>query len=136
MRGNENLAVIKDLINGRPLNFGGYGWISFELNPYNHTYWIKNRSEDIYCIKTYPDPEGKISAGVAFDINPYFLFEVAKVFGLGFIQDAYIGTNGRDVRIVIPRDGKPEPITSTLDGKFLGTYLQRPLTNFIAFSQK
>jgi len=134
LRRNENLGILQGIVNGRPLNFGSYGWISFELNPYPRTYWMTNRSGEEFCIKTYPDPGGKSPAGVAFDVIPYFLFEVAKVFDLGIVRDAYIGTGGKNVRVIVMRDGAPEPIL-TINGKYL-SHLQIPIPTYVAFLGK
>ena len=127
---------VRDIMFGLPVKFGEHGAIKFSPMVYNHTYWIESTAGDIYLFKTYPSRTMGKTAGVTFNDGPDLLLEVAETYGFG-IRNAFIGTNGKDVRVILPKDGKPEPIRTienypnqTLgDGK----YMDRPLVNFITF---
>ena len=127
--------LLSDIINGRCFNFGKNGNIPLELNTYNHTYWIKTVSGNVHCLKTYPDPEERSPTGVTFSGSPYLIIEIAKLFDF-WIEDAFIGTSGRDVRMIIQKDDKPELISSAFDGTLLWKTPLDPLPNFIAFLEK
>jgi len=128
--------VIRDIINGGCFKFDKNFDITLKLNTCNHTYWIETDSGKVHFIKTYPDPEERSPTGVTFSGNPYFILEIAKLFGF-HVKDAFIGTSGRAVRIIIPnKDGKPELISSAFDGTPLWKSDLSPLENFIAFLGK
>jgi len=132
------LDVLQTIIKGRAVRFGKYGEIKLPLNTYNHTFWLETESGEIYCLKTYPDPEGKIPAGVTYNEVSDLLLKIAGEYDFK-IKNSYIGTNGKDVRLVIPStntgDG-PEPIAKALDGSSFWKFDLRPLANFIAFTEK
>lgn len=121
--------ILEEIVRGRPVSFGKFGEIKFPLNSFNHTYWIESTLEDLYCLKIYPGAE------VTFEDAPDLLFEIARENSLS-INNAYIGTNGRDVRIITPQNGHLEAISKSLDNQLLGDYFDRPLSNFIVFHEK
>jgi len=128
--------VLRDITNGGCFKFDKNFDITLKLNTCNHTYWIKTDSGNVHCLKTYPDPEEKSPTGVTFSGSPYFILEIAKLFSFR-VKDAFIGTSGRDVRIIIPnKDGKPELISKAFDGTPLWKSELSPLANFIAFLEK
>jgi hypothetical protein len=130
--------VLQDIIKGKAIRFGVHGEIKLPLNTYNHTFWIETQSGEIFCFKTYPNPEGKGSAGVTYNDAPDMLLKIAGEYGFK-IKDAYIGSNGKDVRIILPPQqpgAEPEPISKALDGSPFWKFKLRPLANFIAFTEK
>ena len=126
-------AVLQDIVSGRAVNFGEFGDVIFPQNTFNHTYWIEAESGEIYCFKTLPALAGMPAPGVRFADGPNLLFEVANEHGFG-IRNAFIGTNGKDVRVILNQDGKLEPLSLSLEGAAFGKHLERPIANFIAFS--
>lgn len=128
----QHLTVLQDIINGCPCDFGDFGKLVLPQNTYTHTYWIEAEESMIYCLKTYPSPDGKSSAGVTFAEGPYFLLAMAREYNIT-VRNAFLGTNGKDVRIILLQEGKPETITTMIDGTSLGNYFERPLANFLAF---
>jgi len=137
---SRNLANLQMIIKGLPVNFDKYGPISLPQNVFTHTYWLESDSASLYCFKTYPSSDGK-SAGVTFSQGPDLLFEIANVYRFD-LQNAYVGTNGKDVRVILNNNGTPEPIRSTetkitSPSRILGDgkYFDRPIGNFIAFSE-
>ena len=131
--------VVKSIASGHAVFFKRQGLlIRFKQNPYNHTYWIESEGGRLFILKTYPNKEFGKPAGVTFNDGPDLLFEVAGTYSFK-INNAFIGTNGRDVRVVIPKDGEPEPIRTLENYPNLtlgdGKYFDRPLANFIAFSE-
>jgi hypothetical protein len=129
---------VRDIMYGLPVKFGEHGMIKFSPMVYNHTYWIESTAGDIYLFKTYPSRTLEKTAGVTFNDGPDLLIEVAETYGFG-IRNAFIGTNGKDVRVILPKDGKPAPIRTieNYPNQTLGdgNYFDRPLANFIAFSE-
>jgi len=130
--------ILQRIISGKAADLSTCGKIKLPLNTYNHTFWIEAGSGEIYCLKTYPDPEGKSPAGVTFNEVPDFLLKIGAEYGFK-INNSYIGTNGKDVRIVVPPlspGAEPEPISHSLDGSPFWKFDLRPLANFIAFLKK
>ncbi len=132
----QYMAVLQNIISGQPVDFGQHGEIVFSLNTYNHTYWLETNAGTLYCLKTYASSDGSV-AGVTFDDGPDLLFAIGKRYNLK-IKNAFIGTNGRDVRLVPINKGRAERVTHSLDNIPLGDprSLGRPSANFIAFLLK
>jgi hypothetical protein len=127
--------ILQAIVSGQAVNFGQDGKISFRLNTFNHTYWIETEDGEIYCLKTYPSPDGKSPAGVTFNQGPDLLMAIAREYNFE-IKNAYIGTNGKDVRVILRENNQPSPIKTTLEEASFGNYFDRPLATFIAFSWK
>ena len=125
-------TVLQNILSGGAHDFGKHGKLILKQNTYAHTYWIETDDPMVCCLKTYPSSDGKSSAGVTFSEGPHFLLALAKEYNI-HIRNAFIGTNGRDVRIIMPKDGNPEALTSMIDGISLGDYFKRPLASFVAF---
>jgi hypothetical protein len=129
------LELIKDIINGKPISIGGYNGIVFPQNVYSHTYWLESKAGNLFCLKTYPSKDGS-SVGATLNEAADLLFAFGRTYGFQ-IQHAFIGTNGRDVRIILNREGQPEAIRTLEDypNQILGDgkSFDRPLVNFIAF---
>jgi len=132
----QYMAVLQNIISGQPVDFGQHGEIVFSFNTYNHTYWLETKAGTLYCLKTYASPDGS-AAGVTFDDGPDLLFAIGRQHNLK-INNAFLGTNGRDVRVVTADKGQAERITHSLDGTPLGDprSFTRPSANFIAFLLK
>lgn len=130
----QYMAVLKNILAGQAIDFGQYGPISFSLNTYNHTYWLETDGGALYCFKTYASPDGS-AAGVIFGDGPDLLFAIGRQYNFK-IKNAFIGTNGRDVRMVFIDSGQPIRLIHSLDGIALGdaTSFARPSANFIVFS--
>lgn len=118
-------SVIKDMINGMPVDFGCYGKIRLPHATYCHTYWLEDDDNNLSCLKVFPPQEGDERGGITLAQGPEFLLSVSKVFSFE-IKNAYIGTNGNDVRTIMIRDH----ILTTIEGD----YKHRPLASFLAFS--
>jgi len=127
------IDVLRNIIRGLPFNFNRYGEIALPLNTYNHTLWVETEDGKVFLVKTYPRPGLKDSSGISFDNIPEFLFELGRAYGFT-VRNAYIGTNGKDVRVIVPGRNGPAAITNSLTGDPLGDYFEKPLTSFIAFT--
>jgi hypothetical protein len=132
------MELVKDIMNGMPVSFGEHGAVRFIQNSFNHTYWIESENGSLYLFKTYPSRDLGRPAGVTFNEGPDLIFEVAKAYAFRALN-AFIGTDGKDVRVILPKDRKPEAIR-TLEGYPCqtlgdGKYFDRSLANFIVFSE-
>jgi len=132
--------ILDDIVNGRSVSFGEQGEITFQLNRYNHTFWIETETGEIYCFKTYPILDSNVKGeihGVTFDECPDLLFGIAVQYGFR-IKQAFLGTNGKDVMIIINENGQPTPVKNVIgdngEAIDLGDYFKRPLSSFIAFN--
>lgn len=134
---NTYRRILNKIIAGRSISFRQYGQIELRKNTYNHTYWIEAKDGSFYCMKTYRDKENdvRVPSGVTFEEGPFFLIEIAEKFGFK-INNAFIGTNGGDVRI-IARDqhGNLSPIDKTSDGQPIETDFARELGNFVVIGK-
>lgn len=127
---------LQDILDGKMHDFGeGEDKITKKLpqTRFHHTYWIEGDNAQIYCVKTYPGILNPSEfPGVSFAEAPYFLQAIADAYEFA-IKNAFIGTNGRDVRTIIVNNKLRETISETSGGTSLGDYFGRPLPNFVAF---
>jgi len=130
-------AILSEIVQGKKVDIAGIGKMAFKQQVFTHTYWIRSDEGTIFALKTYPFPAGKYPPGVRFAESYNLLSAVAREYGFG-LEDAYIGTNGRDVRIITLKDGQPVTIEKATDGTPLyeaedKNHFRRQLANFIAF---
>lgn len=130
-------AILSAIVQGRKADIEGIGKMAFKQQVFCHTYWIRSDDGTIFALKTYPFPAGKFPPGVRFSETYNLLSAVAREYGFG-LEDAYVGTNGRDVRIITLENGQPVIIEKAADGTPLyesedKNHFRRQLTNFIAF---
>lgn len=131
-------AILSDIVQGKKVDIAGIGKMAFKQQVFTHTYWIRSDEGAIFALKTYPFPTGKYPPGVRFAESYNLLSSVAREYGFG-LEDAFIGTNGRDVRIITLENGQPVTIEKAADGTPLyeaednNHFHTRILPNFIAF---
>ena len=133
-------SILENIIGGRSVDIGNYKNLTLPLNVYNHTYWIRSDDGKIYCFKTYPYQKGLAGTisnnppkgGETFNEGPDLLFAIAAMYKFR-IHDAFIGTSGNEVRIMVNDLARLVPITNADDGHLFTAIPQIPLANFIAF---
>ena len=125
------LSLLRDIVAGKQVAVNPKGFIE---NDYNHTYWLECEDEKLRCLKTYPTNDG-LQIGITFRETGNFILAIAKAYDLS-VRNVFLGTNGKDVRVIVPQDGRLEPLRHDLAGNIFGNYLNHALANFIYFSTR
>lgn len=135
---DKYLLEIKKALKGGNFYWGELNGVKIEealpRMIYNHTYWVETKDGELLLIKIYPKENAK--SGVKFEDSGALLKTILNPVGK-IPDNAYIGTNGRDVRLIVPNDGTLRAISETAEGlklDFKG-YLERGLGNFIVFKK-
>ncbi|MFC1510917.1 hypothetical protein ACFL5U_00820 [Candidatus Margulisiibacteriota bacterium] len=123
-------AILEKIVSGQSVTLSGRKK-QLPLNRFTHTYWLESEAGDIYCLKTYLSAD---RAGVTFNDGSILLMEIAAAADLS-IRNAFIGTNGKDTRIISLEQNHLVTIAAAKDGTSFGTHFDRPLPNFIAFTE-
>ena len=130
------MHFLRSLVEGKQVFLAGR-ILALPLATYNHTYWLEVETAEkdncLYCLKTYPKGGDQLYTGFTFADTYAFLSEIAKHFNFS-IRNAYVGCNGKTVRIVTNKNGELVPKREYVVGTDIGTHFDnQPLANFLGF---